>query len=208
MIIKDDKLCKLDKKDIDKALDILGEAFANYAFPSMLIKDDSSRRSFVREMLKFEVKYCQRRGNAYTLGAEFKEISLWHDSWRPVSKFQYFSCFSFSSLRMFKLDGKELKTIQQSASFLDKAKKSLKLSDNTAELVVIGVLPSAQGEGRAAKMIRTALSELKAEGKNCIVVTNTEKNKGIYQKLGFTSLYDEVDSNGIRFIILYFDCNQ
>lgn len=204
MVLNGDGLSRLQKKDINKALDILSDAFENYAFPASLIKNPDKRRIFVREMLKFEVKYCLKRGNAYTLGGDFKEVSLWHDDAKPIPQKAYLPYFSLSSFRLLKIKSSELKAIQKTALYIDQVKMKLSLPENTTELAVVGVSPANQGEGRAAKMIRACLALLCKEKRNCLVITNTEKNKGIYTRLGFNPVFDDIDCNGIRIIMLLY----
>ncbi len=209
MEILSSSVSHLNKKDIEKAVDILSEAFMDYPFPAAVIKNVDRRRTFMREIARIEIRYSLKKGCVLTLGGEFREVSVWHDSAKQPSYLSYFSSLSLSSLRLlFCASSEEYKAINYSANELYTTKKQLNIPENTAELSIIGVHPDNHGEGRAARLIRPVLAELAAKGQNCIVVTNTEKNKTIYQKMGFETLSDKTDERGVRMIILFFDCGK
>ncbi len=132
-------LYSLQKKDIEKALDILVEAFIEYFFPAAIIKDIKRRRIAVRELFKYEVKRCMKVGKALALEEDFREVSIWRDDQKIVSELGYLPYSSWSSLRLLtSITFGEAKKIQRITDKIIAIKKSLNFSEDTAELLYSG----------------------------------------------------------------------
>jgi ribosomal protein S18 acetylase RimI-like enzyme len=181
-----DSPVRLNRKELKRAINIATDAFMDYPLPGGFVSDRNKRRITLYEMFKIDFRYSLRHGEIYTLGGDFQEVAVFHSSAKPVSDLKMIPYLSFSSLRLLtSISIREFSRLKTAVNEIMKAKAELDLPPDTAELYILAVNPINQGEGRAARLIRGVLSVLKSCGKSCLVLTNNEKNKAIYEKLGF-----------------------
>lgn len=203
-MIKFKGLTPLRMEDVDKAAVICAEAFKDYPVHSIIV-DESRRIIAMQEVIKGEIKLAIKNNMAFTLGGDFQEVSLWKDANKKPSILSYIRFLSLISIyRLIKNttreERKKLSLLQKKVL---KMRKDLAIPEKCAELNVIAINPEYQGQGRASKIIRTALSELKEQGLSCLLMTNTEKNRTIYEKLGFEVVhYEYIDELALDFFIM------
>lgn len=201
-------LHNLEKKDIEKAINILVEAFIEYPMPGGIIKSIKRRRIALRELFKYEIKRCLRHGNVLTLGGDFKGVSVWRNDLKLSNELSYLPYTSWSSLRLLTaITFSEARKIFRITKEIMRIIDGLNLAQNTAELFILGVHPDNSGQGRAGKIIRAMLANYDSEGRDCLVMTNNSTNKKIYEKLGFVTIEDRMIED-IRIIYLLHKANS
>lgn len=195
MNIESNSIFKLKRKELKKAINIAVDAFMDYPVPGSFIIDKTRRKIVLYEMFKIIFKMAYRNSHIYTLGGDFKEVSLWSDTIEIPKDSAYIRYISLSTIRlMFNANGRELKNLMRAFSEIENVKKKLVLPPNTAELMVLAVSPSCQKQGRAKAMINPILDKLSLDGISCLVITNTEVNRDIYQKMGFQLIEQYYDN--------------
>jgi len=201
--LSNENLQSLKKRDLKKALCIITDAFLDYPFPGGLIGDRGRRKTALYEMFKIELKYLIRNGFVLTLGGDFKEVAAVKKTTAPVKDSKYIRHLSLSSLKLLSsVSGREFKKITLAVEEIEKVKKTLALPEKTAELFILGVNPENQSEGRGKILVNSITEEMKKQGFSCLVLTNTDKNREIYEKLGFT-LIEKTEDNRFN-LVTYF----
>ena len=187
MQFTNDAIKLLDKSGVKRAARIAGEAFAAYPVHAIFADDSEGRRvEIATAVFQMEIGYHCRRKGAYTLGGDFKEVAIFQDARRDPPKIALLPHLSFPILRTLRLVTKEeRKAIARFGKEIKAAKKELYLPEGCVELVLLAVEPDHQGKGRAGRILRAALQELKAKGRACMLLTNTLKNTAIYGNYGF-----------------------
>jgi len=183
-------LYRLDKKDSDRAAEVLGRAF--YDDPLVLYAYAEGERS--EEDLHYffltAVKYCLKYGEAYAPTAEIEGAALWLPSDKcPITFWRMLRVASLWS--MFKMVRRigfgRMKSMAHIGGFLDKAHERLAPFEH-CYLQTLGVDPAHQGKSYAGKLLRPMFARLDAEGMPCYLDTLTQRNVEIYEHLGFKVL--------------------
>jgi len=176
----------IDLKDFEKARDICVEAFMSYPLHK-LIKDVGRRKKVLDQIISLELKYSLKNNQAYYLGHDLREVSIWKNNNKPLSPFAYLRYKTPRTIitLMLNMKREERKLYSSYMKEMSKVRKELTLPDHCFELSVIAVHPENQGEKRASKLLRLALDELRVNNTSCMLVTNTEKNKTMYERFGF-----------------------
>lgn len=202
--ITSDKIYRLDKKDRDKAADIIVEAFMEYPLPGQYI-DPKRRRKALKEMYRVELNQAIHKGLVFTLGGDFREVSIWKDEIKSASKLSYARYVCFSSIRLAYLVriGESRKVNSAIKKILD-AKVKLNLPKNAVELYILAVHPDNQGQGRVSKLLKPILKQMQEEGRPVLVMTNTESNRALYEYLGFkvVEFLDDKENDVISYFMV------
>jgi ribosomal protein S18 acetylase RimI-like enzyme len=194
MLITGKDTSPLLRRDLRKAVRIIADAFIDYPIPGSFIEERDKRFKALREMFKVELKFSLRHSFVRTLPGEFKEVAIFRHNTEIIKGKKYIPYASISTLgMMFYISGREMKKLDMAVSKIERVKKTLTLPEKTAELYILAVSPNHQGEGRASKLLRPILNELKEQGISCLLMTNKEVNCRIYEKLGFKIIEELFD---------------
>ncbi len=194
----------IDLKDFKKARDICVEAFMSYPLHNF-IKDENRRKKVLEQIISTELKYSLKNNQAYYLGYDLREVSIWKNNNKPPSRLAYLRYKTPRTIitLMLNMRREEKKLYSSYIREVLKIRNELILPDQFIELSVIAVHPENQGEKRASRLLRLALEELKAHGLSCMLVTNTNKNKTMYEKFGFNLIKDFYhEQTGMRIIFM------
>jgi ribosomal protein S18 acetylase RimI-like enzyme len=171
-------LYKLTKKDINKAADVLVDAYSEDPMMELIFKEDEQRRIQFKVMLKFCVKY----GSVFSPSENFEGIMciLPYEKADMTVPRIFLSGGFFLSLKLMKFR----KMMEQSVEVIEEVKKNLDIGPYLY-LFVIGVSQDYQGKGFAGKMLRALMEKGDMEKKPMYLETQNENNVSLYEKYGF-----------------------
>jgi len=196
---------RLEPKNIEKAANIITEAFIDYPLPGQYIMDTGRRRKALREMFKVELRKAFMKGSVYTLGGDFQEVAIWKQEVVPESDLAYINYARPGTLKLlFHLRLQECIRLFKALRNVSNTKLSLNLPANTVELYIVGVNPANQGQGRLSRLLKPVLEVMQEQGRPVLVMTNTESNKAIYEHLGFklVKVLNDKDADCISYYLV------
>ncbi len=171
-------LYKLQKKDIEKAVDVFVNAYSDDPMFEKFMKEEDKRRAQLEIMIRFCVKY----GNVFSTSDNFEGVIaiVPHDKgdmtgWRVIRSGGFFLGLKLSSLR---------KIMEQSAKAMEEAKKDLDLGPYIF-LFIMAVSKEFQGKGFGGKLLSAIIEKSEIERKPIYLETQNEKNVSLYEHFGF-----------------------
>lgn len=178
----------IQKSDVDKAAQILGQSFINYPIFTHIIPDDADRKRKVRYIFRFLVGLGLSNGEVISPSEKIEGVSIWFHSQDSNSSF-------LTALRAGLLDlyfhvdyGAVSRLIEIGSQ--KRARRDQLLSQPYCLLDMIGVDPSLQRHGFGRKMIEEKLSELDNDCIPCYLETSRVENINYYNNLGFKLVHD------------------
>lgn len=171
-------LCKLTKKDIKKAADVLVDAYTEDPMIAKIFTDDIKRRIQFEVMLRF----CMKYGNVYSPSENFEGVMAIapHDkdmtTWRTLLSGGFFIGMKIASVA---------KLMVPTIKLMEEAKKNFNLDHPYIYLFIIGVSQEFQGKSFGGKLLRAILEKADTERKPMYLETQNEKNVSLYEKYGF-----------------------
>ena len=160
--------------DLDRAAEVLGEAFADYPWTNWCVAEDSHvervatlQRIYLEHLaLPFGRSYIDDSGNGVI-------AVLPPDTPEPDEA---------TVEKIVKLHGDRFERVLQA----DEQLSALPVPDNAWSLATIGTTPRSRGTGLGSALLKHALAELDRTEQNCWLDTSTERNLPLYQRFGFT----------------------
>ena len=171
-------LYKIQKKDRDKAVNVISNAFSDDPMWKKVFNDENKNRVITEVMIRFCLKY----GTVLSTSDNLEGIMAItpHDkdmtTWRVIRSGAF-----FLSLKM----RNEAKKMTVLSNTIEEAKKSLNL-DQYIHLLITGVSQEFQGKGFGGKLLRALVEKAETEKKPIYLETQKEENIKFYEKYGFS----------------------
>ena len=170
-------LYKLQKKDIQKATNVIANAFSDDPMRKIIFNDEDKNRVITEIMLRF----CMKYGNIYSTSGDFEGVLAIapHDKemnvWRIIRSGAFFLSMKLASY------AEKMKAMSVP---IEEAKKDLNLGEYIY-LFIIGVSQEFQGKGFGGKLLRAVIEKAELERKPIYLETQKEENVKLYEKYGF-----------------------
>ena len=181
------KLYRLSLDDVDKASDVLRDAFYNYPTFKYLFPDIDARQRKLKTLMEFFIKCGLLNGEVYAPSENIEGVAIWYDSGKvDLSLQDLFRAglpllvLGLNPALFIKLKG------------IGNAKKANRKKLMRGEyylLDVIGVDPAFAGKGYGRLLIESKLEQIKEQGMNCFVETSNTENMDYYKHFGFDLLH-------------------
>ena len=176
-------LVKVKRKNIQKAIDCLAEAFADEPMCNYVFSKVDSKEEALTAYFEYGVKYGIRYGQVYTTSEKFEGVAIWIPSYH--ADFSNWKSIKSGGIKMISKLG--FKIINQIGII---NKHLVELRENLVKephwfLSPIGVKPEFQGKGFASKLIRPFLNFLDTQQISCFLDTMSQENLAIYERYGF-----------------------
>lgn len=178
----------IQKRDINKAAQLLGRSFIDYPLFKCVLPDYQYRAKKVRHFFNFLIKFGLRNGEVIAPSNRIEGISIWINSSNVKSSLFDILRSGFIAL-MFNTDFKSIRRFTQ-FGLKKKEIRSNVVKDPYYLLDVIGVDPRFQKQGLARLMIETKLYEFDKLKMPCYLETSNAANIKYYEKLGFNLIYE------------------
>jgi len=175
-----DSLYKVQKKDLQHAVDVLANAFSGDMMWQKAFKDGNKTRAVLEMVTRFCWKYgdvvstSENLEGIMTLSSDDKEMSVG----RIICSGAIFPIFIIAG---------DLKKALNIISKIEEAKKSLNMGPYI-HLEQIGVSKESQGKGFAGKLLRAVIEKAETESKLIYLETQKEENVSLYEKFGFSTM--------------------
>jgi ribosomal protein S18 acetylase RimI-like enzyme len=184
MVLKAEKMVRVQKGEIGKASNVLTNAFMNDPLISYIFSNGEQRNQLLMKFFRMRVRYGIRYGEVYASSHNFEGVAMWlpgknvHASnWRGMRA---------GGLRLyFQLGLTIMKKIQSVNHYTHSFRE--KLIDHPYWYVgPIGVVPEHQRKGVARSLLQPLLARMNRENMDCFLETQNKKNVAIYERYGFT----------------------
>ena len=178
-----ESLIRIDKNNVEPAINVLSKAFRDYPLLQYYFPNDSIRERISYYFLSLAVYSGIRYGEVYATSINLEGIAIWIPSknypltlWKilrsvPISKMFGFGRYGGSKMLHFN-------------EYIDSV-HLVQTPFNHWFLQVIGISPRFQGKGFASKLLRPMLTKIDSEHLPCYLETLSEKNVSIYERFGF-----------------------
>jgi len=173
-----DDLYRVQKKDLEKTVNVLTDAFSEDLMWKEVFSDESKNRALTEVMVRFCLKY----GNVMATSQNIEGVVALapHDKamtvWRIIRSGAFLLSLKIS---------KEAKIMEILTSTVEEAKKSLDLGPYI-HLLIIGVSQNSQGKGYGGQLLRAVIEKAETERKLLYLETQKEANVSLYEKFGFS----------------------
>jgi len=181
---------------LNKAAEIISQAFHNDPLYEYIIPDKSDRIKYFPYIFKAYIWYCIHFGAVYASSPNLEGVTLW-----VPSEFAYItperSKECGDEVFFYALGRKYLERLSVTSYPNDIHKQLIK--EPHIYLMVIAVGPKFQGKGYGKKLLLPMIEYLDENNLKCYLDTNKESNVGFYKKFGFTVLKEfEIENTGIK----------
>jgi ribosomal protein S18 acetylase RimI-like enzyme len=176
-------LIRLPGADTGQAGAMLSRAFFHDPKMTHLIPEIAARKDRSHHLFEFELRYGMIYGEVYTTSSALEGVAVWLPS--DKSEITLWRAFLAGGLGLQRHLGKEIMNrLMAFSTAVDDLHKKHLFSPH-CYLFFIGVDPSYQGKGYAARLLRPMLERLDREQIPCYLNTQNEENVRLYEHFGF-----------------------
>jgi ribosomal protein S18 acetylase RimI-like enzyme len=184
-----ENLYKVQKKDIPKAGVVLADAFQHDPVWRLLFRDEATidqRGTFFESPIRFCLKY----GDVYATSEHLEGVAAWVPGdhadltiWRLIQSGAIISGIKAmrACTKLAQKQGRIFEPLQADRRANMKGRAYI-------YLLIIGVASGFQGQGFGGKLLRALIEESEQVGLPIYLETETERNVGMYERLGFRLL--------------------
>ncbi|PVX26472.1 MAG: hypothetical protein CW716_05905 [Candidatus Bathyarchaeum sp.] len=171
-------LCKIQKRDLKNAVDVLTDAFSKESMWKEVFSDEEKNKILTEVMVRFCLKY----GSVFATSENFEGVMAIapHDkemtTWTILRSGAFFLSMKISN---------EAKKMEVLTNAVEEAKKSLNLGPYI-HLLMMGVSQEFQGKGFGGKLLKALIEKAETEKKSIYLETQKENNVKLYEKYGFS----------------------
>jgi ribosomal protein S18 acetylase RimI-like enzyme len=182
-----ENLYKVQKKDIAKAGAVLADAFQHDPVWTKVFADEGKDHQQMSTWYEGPVRYCLKYGEVYATSEHLEGIAGWGPNnfadmtiWRMIR-----SGAIISGMKMGLTMAKRAQKMRVVFEPLEADRKANMKGREFIYLMIIGVASEFQGQGFGGKLLRALIEESERIGVPIYLETETERNVGMYERLGF-----------------------
>ena len=176
-------LVRLNKSDIQPAVEVLTRAFRNYPLLQYGFPGELERERIAPYFFQYILNYGVRHGEIYATSPNLEGVAVWLTSDKYPMTF-WRSIRSVPLSIIFGLGREGGARLKHAGDYIDARHKRLAPFKHWF-FQTIGVDPQFQGKGYAGKLIRAMLARIDKEDLPCYLETLDEKNVRLYEHFGF-----------------------
>ncbi|MFC1914162.1 GNAT family N-acetyltransferase [Chloroflexota bacterium] len=173
-----DDLYKIQKKDLQNAVDVLTDAFSEESMWKEVFNDEEKNRALTEVMVRFCLKY----GNVVATSENIEGVMALAPYDKAMTIWRIIRSGAF--LLSMKIS-KEAKMMEILTNAVEGAKKSINLGTYT-HLLIMGVSQEFQGKGYGGQLLRAVIEKAETERLPIYLETQKEANVSLYEKYGFS----------------------
>jgi ribosomal protein S18 acetylase RimI-like enzyme len=182
-------LYRIQKRDIPRAGVVLADAFQHESVWSLFLRSDASLDQ-KGTLFESPIKFCHRYGEVYAPSEHLEGIAAWLPGdradmtiWRLVR-----SGAIISGIRALRACTDLARKQERIFEPLQVDRRANMKGRSYLYLMVIGVASVLQGQGYGGKLLGALIGESERAGVPIYAETHTERNVGMYERLGFRAL--------------------
>ena len=199
-------LHKLQKKDINKAAQVLGESFSDYPIFKYVFPDDQYRKNKINHLFRFLIKYGMLNGEVFAPSDNIEGVSIWINSSNKKSSLWNVLKAGLISLFL-NIDKQSFDRFSYIGKYKQNTRTNL-ITNNYYLLDTIGVDPQLQKKGFARLLMEAKLEEIDQLKIPCYLETSDKMNLNFYKKFGFEIIHEyELASVKVFCLFRELSCN-
>jgi ribosomal protein S18 acetylase RimI-like enzyme len=174
---------RLTAADADAAAEVLARAFASDPLWRYLFPDPRERAALVRQAFRSFAPSLIADAVALGVGAPLEGVAVWSPPDQPPPQFGKLLNLNLLTL----LFSPFLAALPRAVPIFSRFERLQRryAPEPHFYLSSVGVLPAAQGRGRASALIRPVLAQADSRGLTCYTETMTPENVPLYEHYGF-----------------------
>ncbi len=173
-----DNLYKIQKKDLQNAVNVLTDAFSEESMWKEVFKNEKKNRALTEVMVRFCLKY----GNVVSTSENVEGVMAIAPYDKDMTTWRIIRCGAF--FLSMQIAG-ESKIMQVLTKAVEEAKKSLNLCQYI-HLLIMGVSQEFQGKGFGGQLLRSVIEKAETEKLPIYLETQKEANVSLYEKFEFS----------------------
>jgi len=182
----------LDPTMVETANDTLEQAFWDDAMVVWVFPDPRTRARGLRRLMRVPLEYGVRFGHVRQSDGG-RCVAIWVPPGIPTTPARMIRSGLLGV--PFRTGLGPLGRFAGAGGVMDKIHKR-HMTGPHWELLIVGVDPQLQGQGRGSALVREGLARADAAGLPCYLNTNTPSNLPLYERLGFTVLEEATLGKG------------
>jgi ribosomal protein S18 acetylase RimI-like enzyme len=171
-------LYKIQKKDLQKAVDVLTNAFSEESMWKDVFNDEDKNRVLTEVMVRFCLKY----GNVVSTSDNLEGVMAITPYDKQMTALRVIRSGAFLLSMKIANESKKFKVLSKA---IEEAKEGLNLGPYI-HLLIMGVSQEFQGKGFGGKLIRAVIEKSETERIPIYLETQKEDNVSLYEKYGFS----------------------
>jgi ribosomal protein S18 acetylase RimI-like enzyme len=188
----DTAVAAFDRSMLEAANDTLVTAFMDDSMVGWVFPDAASRARRLRRLNRVPLEYGLRYGHVRQSG-QGRCVAIWVPPGQPMSPWRMVRSGMLGVPARTGLS--PLARFGGAGGVMDKIHKR-HMDGPHWELLLIGVDPDLQGQGRGSALVRDGLALVDSAALPCYLNTNTPANLPFYERLGFRVLEEAVLGKG------------
>ncbi|MBN1216307.1 MAG: GNAT family N-acetyltransferase [Candidatus Lokiarchaeota archaeon] len=177
-----DNLYGIGKNEVNRASQVLADAFSKDPIWSVLIKDYFDKGKKADLIYQTPVRYSLKYGSVFSTSKNFEGIIAFYPGDKDMTGWRII--WSAAIISTLKIGMKFGKILLEVFKPMREDKKKLDI-DPYIYVGILGVLRKYQGQGFGGKLLRALIEKSENEGKAIYLETETEENVKMYEKFGF-----------------------
>ena len=190
----------IQKKDIDKAAQILSQSFIDYPVFVYIIPDDAYRKRKLHYIFRFLIHLGLLNGEVIAPGEKIEAVSIWIHSTRNNTSLLTVLRAGLLSLYCHLNFGVMSRLLEVGA--IKREMRNKIISDPYCLFDMIGVDPLLQRHGFGRKLIEEKLIELDNKKIPCYLETSRSEIVDFYENMGFKLINEYMFKNIKVFCLL------
>ena len=171
-------LYRLQKKDLNDAVDILVDAFSEVSMWDEVFSDKNKNRILTEVMLRF----CNKYGDVFSISENLEGVMAIAPYDKTMTPWTLLRSGAFFLTLKIASESKKMKILSDA---IEEAKRSLNLGEYI-HLLIMGVLREFHGKGFGGKLIKALIEKSEIERVPIYLETQKEENVHLYQKFNFS----------------------
>jgi len=173
-----DSLYRLQKRDLQNAVNVLDDAFSDDSLWKEVFKDEEKNR-MLTEIL---VRFCMKYGSVVSTSENMEGVMALTPHDKDMTTWRIVRCGAFFlSMRI----AREAKLMQVLTKAVEDAKSSLGLGPHI-HLLMMGVSREFQGKGFGGQLLRALIEDAERQELPIYLETQKESNVSLYERFGFS----------------------
>lgn len=180
-----DELYKLQKKDISRAGEVLGDAFQHDPIWKEVFKGEPRDSKKRNASFEIPVRYCMKYGEAYATSENLEGVAAWIPG--NLADMTFPRIIRSGSLGSALKMGARLAAKMKPAFMPIQRDRHEHMKEKSyMYLQIVGVALKLQGCGFGGRLLRALIEKCEKTGLPIYLETETEKNVAMYERFGFT----------------------
>ncbi|KXH76217.1 MAG: hypothetical protein AM326_03270 [Candidatus Thorarchaeota archaeon SMTZ-45] len=181
------ELYNVTKRDVEKVIETLVQAFFDDHLLSYFFPNPESRSGFLPKFFNYRVRNGLIDGKIFATSENIEGVVILTQS--EYKQFSWLRAIRTGGIGLYRAAGSEIVSIMRETESFIVAKRNECISEPHWYLGSLAVRPDYQGKGLASKLVQRVLEMCSSQNKLCVLETQDEGLVQFYKHFGFDVVY-------------------